>query len=155
MWRQNIENARTIVSYVGDHIAAVISTPADIAALLRLLELHHQKKKTANCHAEQYYDCYSLPGSSNTQRSQDHSMQKLNIVKVQHIIAWIPSSSSSHRHQSHLLYLFCASRRLVGKFPSALCSDINDGIKSALTPLSFTFKLVPIFTLVRKAFGRS
>lgn len=125
------------------------------ASSTRLVASSEADRELSGRAGQYYYDCYSLPGSSNTQRSQDHSMQKLNIVKVQHIIAWSSSSSSSHRHQSHLLYLFCASRRLVGKFPSALCSDINDGIESALTPLSFTFKLVPIFTLVRKALSRS
>lgn len=96
-------------------------------------------------------DCYFFTTSSNTQQLQKgHSMQKSNIVKVQHIIAWSPSSSSSRPHQSHLC-LSCASRRLVGKSPSALCSHINDGIESSLTPLSFTFKLVPIFTLIREA----
>lgn len=99
-------------------------------------------------------DCYFFTTSSNPATSEGPFNAEIKIVKVQHIIAWSPSSSSSRPHQSHLS-LSCASRRLVGKSPSALCSHINDGIESSLTPLSFTFKLVPIFTLIREALSRT
>lgn len=118
MWRQNIEDARTITSYVGDRITALIFHPGGHDRFTSsLLRFQSPSSARTNERRDLQIATPARPLSStrsiSSQRFQTgHSMQKSNIVKLQHIISWIPSSSSSHHHQSRLLCLPYVSRPL-------------------------------------------